>query len=1789
MINDDYISSIQSNEAAKAIVGLRSKLLDLSNRNQLLNFKHSPRSRNHLRIVNESMAHVIDDLFDGKYFDFIPLPEPDDIYQNPKDEDTDQFLIELENAKISDAVYQSMLKTLDETYNEHKDEAAYESNYERIERELRNKVRLSIGLKPYKGRELESVVNWARKNGINTSFELAELRENQITSDQKDRYLQTLHFKDELDHKLSGIEETAKLALNEKGVNSLYLAFGFLEWMESDTSDKALLSPLVLIPIEIEKTTINGEIFYRIKAIEDEVQSNITLIARLKQDFNISIPEKSAEETLDEYVKSVASLITRFPRWSIRRYMTLGHFAFARLVMYNDLDDKNWPKDRKLNDNNLIRKMFGGSVERDGISFAEIYNPDEESPNTKTPELVVDADSSQFSAVVDVVTGKNLVIQGPPGTGKSQTITNIIGAALQENKTVLFVAEKMAALEVVMSRLKQVGLGDYCLELHSTKAKKTQIIESLKKRLTVRTSSPNLAKNETVYAEIKESRDLINEYVQLMKTPFGVSGHLISEILWRSHYISEREDKHTESLPYVIYKVIIEDSDTWTLQKESKVKSLLAELRGLEATLLYPPIEHPWSWIQDSNITNLEHQIVIDKTQHALDCITALYDAVAKTTASIEIGEANTLLDYKKKLTAVLELNTFEKNDSFAELFKYLSSDINLISLHLYTTKLNSFWQLCEEINLEHNGTSESNAKNDGQLISVILKERLDSSKLIEKSEISKVLLSYKQFNAKIESLESIIFSTYDFKKELLEEVLLRISELEKYLPYLAGSDVSTRVVLFEKINLYATNVDRLEVFSNWINQVLITLGIGITKDYQPKMLQLIRLNRFLSEIDHEVLKDRSEDRLSFKGSEIFNILKHNYNKYLVFLKTLESYSFKSDDLNKSILLHRRSLISNSGIFSVFSSDYRAARRFVKRLYGDKQLPEKAEILSLLDNLIKLSELKEVASNNTEAEFIFGDMFSGIDTNFSRIESVVKLGKELEMVCSDSDGISIKFKKFIIHESQDKIISLKELLDGTNATSLNAIYQSQPEYFDNLSMSISELKTQLSTLNRVSELTAIIGINNDNNFSNILTLKESIFELNDLKEQLKQINSTIDHYKSIFVNDQILATSHQVSRYRELITKCNLSTPHKKKLLGYDGVKYLNTIVDWAVQCEPLVKSISDSFNVLNEYTKNASSFEVMPISKVQIQYRLALQVVEDLPNWCTWLKILDELRQDNVNYVKTALENGSTAADLNKYHDNIYYRSLAHRAHLKHPVLRKYSGTSLAHAQKRFQNLDHKLKELSQEKIKANICAKRPPFGQGVGSVKTFTEMALVQNEVSKSRRHVPMRDLLSRAGVSIQTLMPCFMMSPMSVAQFLKPNGIQFDLVIFDEASQVLPEDAIGAICRAKQVVVVGDQMQLPPTDFFKRAESGDADAADNEDTATIEGLESILDKALSTFQPVRRLLWHYRSRDPRLIAFSNKEFYNKELQLFPAPHDNHSYLGIQIVEVNGCYNARTNVEEAKAVVRATLTYMATHPDRSLGIVALNSTQKDLILSEMNRAISTNKSAGEYCVKWNNSLEPFFVKNLENVQGDERDTIFISTVFGKDSAGNFYQRFGPLNSSAGHRRLNVLFTRAKETVVIFTSIGSDDISVEDSSSWGRRALRDYLQYARTGMLEAGDTTDREADSDFELIVKNRLEIAGYQVKCQVGVTGYFIDLAVRSPSNPNQFILGVECDGAMYHSFKSARDRDRLRQEILEKLGWKIHRIWSTDWFQNPEKEMDKLIKVIESILQNKKAIKT
>ncbi len=376
-----------------------------------------------------------------------------------------------------------------------------------------------------------------------------------------------------------------------------------------------------------------------------------------------------------------------------------------------------------------------------------------------------------------------------------------------------------------------------------------------------------------------------------------------------------------------------------------------------------------------------------------------------------------------------------------------------------------------------------------------------------------------------------------------------------------------------------------------------------------------------------------------------------------------------------------------------------------------------------------------------------------------------------------------------------------------------------------------------------------------------------------------------------------------------------------------------------------------------------------------------------------------------------------------------------------------------------------------------------------------------------------------------------------------------------------------------------MVGDPQQLPPTAFFERIDAFDAD----EDADEYVDNESILDLALSVFHPARELRWHYRSRHESLMAFSNKHFYDGKLVVFPSPAPNHDDYGVEYRKVEGQYTpkAGVNLPEAQAVAEAAVAFMAEYPNRSLSVVTINQAQREIVTEEMDRLFARDRSAEAYRRRWEETLEPVFVKNLENVQGDERDVIFISTVYGPEQpGGRVAQRFGPINSVAGHRRLNVLFTRAKEKVVVFSSMQVSDVIPTETSRPGVAILKHYLDYASSRRLDFGTDTGREPDSDFEMFVADRLGREGFEVVPQVGVAGYFIDLAVKDPRDPQRYLLGIECDGASYHSAKSARARDRLRQEILEQKGWQLYRIWSTDWFGSPDREVAKLSRFIHEL---------
>lgn len=577
---------------------------------------------------------------------------------------------------------------------------------------------------------------------------------------------------------------------------------------------------------------------------------------------------------------------------------------------------------------------------------------------------------------------------------------------------------------------------------------------------------------------------------------------------------------------------------------------------------------------------------------------------------------------------------------------------------------------------------------------------------------------------------------------------------------------------------------------------------------------------------------------------------------------------------------------------------------------------------------------------------------------------------------------------------------------------------------------------------------------------------------------------------------------------------------------------------------------------------------------------------IERKANLQPYLDFLRVESQAKATRLASILESFQDSADpyknLDKVFDLIFYRSCAESLLREDPKLGTHSGETHEKLRRRYQQLDRRILELRRQEISRSLMNLAIPSGVGKGRASEFTDLALIRRQISLHRRHIALRELFRRAGDATQALKPCFMVSPMSVAQFLDPEGLRFDLVVMDEASQIRPEDAIGAIVRGTQIVVVGDPKQLPPTPFFEKVDRDDTSEEDS-DEAEVEdliGQESILDLSRGPDQQVRRLGWHYRSQHEGLIAFSNREFYEGKLTVFPSPHGDHPHFGVRIEEVAGIYGDSLNPIEAEAVVAAAQTFMRQFPKRSLGIVTMNKPQQELIQKMMDDLFATDVEAEVYRLRWDSTLEKVFVKNLENVQGDERDVIFISTVYGKDAAGNFHQRLGPINGVYGYRRLNVLFTRAKQQVRLFTSMKADDIRLEENSRPGVKALKGYLTYAKTGHLDTAQFTDRQPDSEFEIWVIEMLREEGYEVVPQLGVAGYFIDLAVRHPDKRGSFILGVECDGAAYHSARSVRDRDRLRQEVLVRLGWKIYRIWSTDWFRNPRNEFLKLVAAIQAL---------
>ncbi len=468
--------------------------------------------------------------------------------------------------------------------------------------------------------------------------------------------------------------------------------------------------------------------------------------------------------------------------------------------------------------------------------------------------------------------------------------------------------------------------------------------------------------------------------------------------------------------------------------------------------------------------------------------------------------------------------------------------------------------------------------------------------------------------------------------------------------------------------------------------------------------------------------------------------------------------------------------------------------------------------------------------------------------------------------------------------------------------------------------------------------------------------------------------------------------------------------------------------------------------------------------------------------------------------------------------------------------------------------------------------------------------QLGTLRRELAKKARHLPVRQLMARAGNAIQAATPVFLMSPLSVAAYLPPGAIGFDLVIFDEASQVRPVDALGTLLRGRQAVVVGDDRQLPPTRFFDRLTGGD-DAFEDEESSS--DVESILGLFSAQGAPDRMLRWHYRSRHESLIAVSNREFYDGRLVVFPSPDARRHDAGLVFRHLpQAAYDrgrSRTNPGEAEAVAEAVMGFARDQLRRpagerfSLGVATFSVAQMQAIVDRIERRRRDEPEVEEFFAE--GSEEPFFIKNLENVQGDERDVIYISIGYGRTAEGSVSLNFGPLNGEGGERRLNVLITRARVRCEVFTNLTADDLDPSRTRARGVQALRSFLAFARDGEEEdATETmTAGPAPTSFEHAIRESLESLGLTVRSRIGSAGCRIDLAVLEEGDAGRYVLGVATDGRSYLEAPSVRDRERLRPLVLERLGWRLRRAWSPDWLRDPEGSTARLR---ESVTESAKA---
>ena len=571
------------------------------------------------------------------------------------------------------------------------------------------------------------------------------------------------------------------------------------------------------------------------------------------------------------------------------------------------------------------------------------------------------------------------------------------------------------------------------------------------------------------------------------------------------------------------------------------------------------------------------------------------------------------------------------------------------------------------------------------------------------------------------------------------------------------------------------------------------------------------------------------------------------------------------------------------------------------------------------------------------------------------------------------------------------------------------------------------------------------------------------------------------------------------------------------------------------------------------------------------------------LKDWTLWTDRRQQLEQEGLKAVTAWLEStNASPAETSEALKKRIYHLLTTEIVENDSELSRFNGLVFEDIVEKYRQETRLFQELTKQELYCRLAARVP--SQTLAAVAN-SEMGILKRNISNGGRGSSVRKIIDQIPTLLPKLCPCMLMSPLSVAQYLDMNNEKFDLVIFDEASQMPTSEAVGAIARGKALVCVGDPKQMPPTSFFV-SQSVDEEEAD------IDDMDSILDDCITLSMPGHYLSWHYRSRHESLIAFSNTQYYEGKLRTFPST-DNRSRK-VQLVQIEGTYDkgrTRSNRAEAEAIVSEVVRRLsdAELSKQSIGIVSFSKVQQDLIEDILLERLSGNPQLEQLAF---NVEEPIFIKNLENVQGDERDVILFSVGYGPDSKGHVSMNFGPLNNEGGERRLNVAVSRARSEMIIFSTLRPEQIDLKRSQAKGVEGLKNFLEFAKTGTIinNASNASSSPLSSPLSpltglpSLVADELRQQGFEVETMVGSSDFKVDVAVVDPEQTDRYLLGILCDGKNYHETKTARDREIVQPTVLGRLNWNLMRVWAVDWYANHEAVVERIKKKIEDIRNHK-----